>query len=137
MIADIDNDGHNDIIVAGSSTGFGIPVYDNNGNLILNGQHYDLGVLFNIGSGVNYAAWENIGPQLEDGFTNGGVGNVDQPNIAAGDLTGDGQMEIFIQGHRRDYENNRSGYYIFETMLFLNDGDRTFTKVDLNFPDVG
>ncbi len=32
LIADVDNDGHNDIIVAGSSTGFGIPVYDNNGN---------------------------------------------------------------------------------------------------------
>jgi hypothetical protein len=137
LIADVDNDGFNDIIVAGSSTGFGIPVFDNDGNLIRNGQHYDLGVLFNDGSGINYQAWENIGPQLDDGTTNGGAGNVDQPNIAAGDLTGDGRMEIFIQGHHPDYVDDRPGYYIFDTMLMLNNGDRTLTEVDLNLPDVG
>jgi hypothetical protein len=46
-------------------------------------------------------------------------------------------MEIFIQGHHRDYVNDRPGYYIFDTMLMLNNGDRTFTEVDLSLPDVG
>lgn len=130
LIADVDLDGMNDLIVAGSATAF-------NGLEGKNGQQYDFAVMFNLDrTGHNFAAWQHTGPQDEDGTTNGGVGNIDFPNIAVGDLNGDKFPEVFIQGHRREYTvrydsngdgNPKENPYVFEDMLFVNGGDRTFS----------
>lgn len=123
-IADLDKDGHDDIVVAGSSTGF-------NGPPGLNGQQYDFAVLFNVdGTGKNFSTWEAVGPQSELGTTNGGPGNLDEPNLAIGDLTGDGWPDVFVQGHHRDYFV-KDNPYIYATWLFVNNRDRTFTRTAL------
>jgi hypothetical protein len=123
LIRDLDNDGKNDVIITGSSTGQDGPVG-------LNGQQYDFAVLFNDGTGTNYTIWENTGPQNANGGTNGGVGNLDFPSIAVGDLNGDNLPDVFIEGHRRDFTvaNNP---YVYEDIVFLNNGNRTFTQVSL------
>ncbi|MBP9695124.1 MAG: VCBS repeat-containing protein [Candidatus Magasanikbacteria bacterium] len=125
FISDVDLDGKNDIIIAGSSTG-------QNGQVGRDGQQYDFAVLFNDGTGANFAIWENTGVQDAQGrgFTNGGVGNLDFPSIAVGDLNGDNLPDVFIEGHRRDFTvaNNP---YVYENMLFLNNGNRSFSSVPL------
>ena len=121
-IADLDRDGKNDVIIAGSSTG-------QSGEPGKNGQHYDFAVLFNVnGTGKNFEIWENTGPQDPDGTTNGGPGNLDWPSIAVGDLTGDGYPEVFVQGHHRDYTVTDNPY-VYEDVIFVNNGNRTFTAV--------
>jgi hypothetical protein len=130
MITDVDGDGHNDIIIAGSASGFrGPPGLDK--------SQYVFVVLFNRdGSGDDYVTFENPGFQYPNGTTNGGSGSVDFPNIAAGDLAGTGQKDVFLQGHHRDYGGD-VGSYVFESRLFLNNGDLTFTEVDAHLPNVG
>src|SRR5262249_3799998 len=121
-IADVDRDGHNDLIVAGSG-GFG-------GRADLQGgTHYAFAILRNVaGNGTDFVTWENeaIGPDgkpgdLQGNATNSGVGNVDARGIAIGDLDGDGWPEVVIEGHRRQLES--TGRYIFDDMLFLNLGN--------------
>jgi hypothetical protein len=130
LIADVDNDGHNDIIIAGSADAF-------NGPVGMDGSQYDFVVLRNVdGTGNNFVTFENAGVQYPGGTTNGGAGNVDLPNIAVGDLTGDGFPEIFIQGHHRDYAGDWR-MYVFQTRLFVNDGGMWFTEVDIGLPTVG
>jgi hypothetical protein len=136
QIADLDLDGHNDVIIAGSSTG-------QSGRPGRNGQQYDFAVLFNRdGSGKNFQPWEHTGPQEPcGGTTNGGVGNVDFQSIAVGDLTNDRYPDVFIQGHRRDYflkynsdcsrNSNPPDPYVFEDIVFVNNRNRTFTAVPL------
>jgi hypothetical protein len=125
FISDVDLDGKNDIIIAGSSTG-------QNGQVGKDGQQYDFAVLFNDGTGTNFTIWENTGIQDAQGrgSTNGGVGNLDFPSIAVGDLNGDNLPDVFIEGHRRDFTvaNNP---YVYEDIVFLNNGNRTFTQVSL------
>lgn len=143
-IADLDRDGHNDVVIAGSSTGIQGPPG-------LNGQQYDFAVLFNEdGSGRRFRTWEHTGPQDPDGTTNGGVGNVDFPNITIGDLDLDGLPEVLIQGHRRDYGvrfdvngdgNPKDNPYVFEDLLFQNERG-ALRPVDLapylpRFPEPG
>jgi hypothetical protein len=119
-IADVDRDGHNDLIVAGSGGFGGRP--DMPG-----GAHYSFAILRNVdGTGTSFVTWENVGigrdgrPGHLDGHsTNTGVGNVDLQSIAAGDLDGDGWPEIVIEGHRRSSEKN-PGSYVYGTMLFHN-----------------
>jgi hypothetical protein len=123
-IADLDGDGANDVVIAGSSTGQDGPVG-------LNGQQYDFAVLFNDGSGVAFEIWENTGPQDPNGGTNGGVGNLDFPSIAIGDFSGDGELDVFVQGHRRDFDIDTDPY-IFEDLIFVNNGDRSFSRVALD-----
>lgn len=134
-IADLDRDGNNDIVIAGSTTGF-------DGPLGLNGQQYDFVVLFNKdGSGKNFVTFENLGKQdPHGGSTNGGVGNVDLPSIAIGDLDGDGYPEVFIQGHRRDFlvdydikgdGTRKQNPYVFEDLLFVNEGGKGFKAMSL------
>jgi hypothetical protein len=128
-IVDVDNDGNNDIIIAGSAETFAGPVG-------LNGSHYDFAVLRNVdGSGSNFVTFENAGQQLDNGTTNGGTGNLDMDSIAVGDLSGDGLPEVFLQGHHRDYAND-PGRYVFDTRLYLNNVS-TWTELQLNLPDVG
>lgn len=130
LITDVDNDGHNDIIIAGSADAFRGPPG-------LNASHYDFAVLRNVdGTGNNFVTFENAGVQYPSGTTNGGAGNVDSPNIAVGDLTGDGLPEVLIQGHHRDYAGD-VGAYVFETRLFLNDHGTGFTELHLGFANVG
>jgi hypothetical protein len=126
LIADVDRDGTNDIVLAGSTVGFtGRPGQ-------LGSTHYDFAVLRNVdGSGANFITWENVAPDLQGNTTNSGVGNLDFPNAAIGDLTGDGYPEIFIQGHRRDHEGsqrtepNPFRFYIYEDRLFLSKANGT------------
>ncbi len=122
-IADLDGDGARDVVIAGSSTGQDGPVG-------LNGQQYDFAVLFNDGSGTNWTIFEHTGPQDPNGSTNGGVGNLDFPSIAIGDFTGDGRRDVFVQGHRRDF-TVQTNPYVFEDIVFVNNGDRTFTRAAL------
>jgi hypothetical protein len=124
MIADMDTDGKNDVIIAGSNTG-------TNGPPGLNGQQYDFAVLFNDGTGLNFFPWEHVGPQHPLGTTNGGPANVDLPSIAVGDVTGDGYPDVFVQGHHRDYTVEHNPY-VFEDVLFVNNGNRTFRAVYLS-----
>lgn len=129
-LGDVDLDGTLDIIIAGSSDAFAGP-------LGLNGSHYDFAVLRNVGGrGDDFVTFENAGPQFDNGTTNGGTGNLDSPNIALGDLTGDGYPEVFIQGHHRDYLND-PGAYLFNSMLFLNIGGTEFREIELGLTDVG
>jgi hypothetical protein len=58
-------------------------------------------------------------------------------NIATGDLDGDGFPEVFLSGHHRDYLNNNSGVYIFESWLFHNDSGTGFTRVNMPLANVG
>lgn len=133
LIADLDLDRKNDLIVAGSATAF-------NGVSGKNGQQYDFAVMFNSGDGKSFEVWQHTGVQDTDGTSNGGVGNVDFPNIAVGDLNGDKRPEVFIQGHRRDYlvrydvDGNgvdKDNPYVFENMLFVNDGGRAYSTYPL------
>jgi hypothetical protein len=135
-IADVDRDGHNDLIVAGSG-GFG-------GRPDMPGAaHYSFAILRNVdGTGRAFVTWENVGigpdgrpGHLSGNSTNTGVGNVDLQSIAVGDLNGDGWPEIFIQGHRRSLESD-PGRYVFDTMLFLNqkDGDWLWVPGALDLP---
>lgn len=129
-IADVDLDGHNDIVIAGSADAFQGPPG-------LNGTHYDFVVLRNVdGTGDNFVTFENVGVQHPNGTTNGGSGSLDFPNIAVGDLSGDGLPEIFIQGHHRDYDGDFR-YYVYDSRLFLNDGGTSFVELDLGLGDVG
>ncbi|MCK6547152.1 VCBS repeat-containing protein [Myxococcota bacterium] len=132
MITDVDCDGHQDIILAGSSDGFRGPPG-------LNGSQYDFVVLRNVdGTGRNFVTFENAGEQYPGGTTNGGTGSVDFPNIAVGDLTGDGYPEIFTQGHHRDYAVPPGARYVFDTRLFLSVAGATdFQEVEVGLPDVG
>jgi hypothetical protein len=128
-LADIDLDGTLDVIIAGSADAF-------NGPLGLNGSHYDFAVLRNVdGSGGNFATFEHAGVQMALGTTNGGTGNLDSPNIAIGDLTGDLFPEVFIQGHHRDYGRD-AGAYVFDSRIFLNVGG-LFEEIELGLEDVG
>ena len=128
-IADLDRDGKNDVIIAGSSTG-------QSGEPGKNGQHYDFAVLFNVnGTGKNFEIWENTGPQDPDGTTNGGPGNLDWPSIAVGDLTGDGYPEVFVQGHHRDYTVTDNPY-VYEDVIFVNNGNRTLRSHPANISRV-
>lgn len=129
LIADVDNDGTNDIIISGSADGFSGPPG-------MNGVHYGFIVLRNVdGTGNNFQTFENAGHQLPNGTTNGGSGSVDSPNIAIGDLDGDGFPEIFVQGHHRDYENDPTRY-VFQSRLFLNQGGTGFQELDLGLSNV-
>jgi VCBS repeat protein/FG-GAP repeat protein len=119
-IADVDRDGHRDLIVAGSA-GF-------EGRRGMNGKaQYAFAVLLNVdGTGKSFVTWENagIGPDggpgdMAGNTTNTGVANVDTRSIAIGDLDGDGWPEIVIQGHRRFSEKDASAY-VFGDMLFMN-----------------
>lgn len=130
-IADLDRDGRSDLVVAGSMTGL-------DGAPGANGQQYDVAVLYRRGR--SFDVWEHAGPQDRDGTTNGGVGNVDLPNIALGDLDGDRRPELFVQGHRRDFALrwdvdgdgvDKDNPYVFEDLLFQNDGT-SFTRVPLD-----
>lgn len=134
QLADLDNDGTLDVIIAGASDAFPGPPP---GPPTSNGSHYDFAVLFNRdGTGRNFVAWENAGEQYASGTTNGGTGNLDTPSSAVGDLNGDGFQEVFMQGHHRDYAGDSSGY-VFDTRLFLNVAGTEFTELDLGFMDVG
>lgn len=134
LIADMDNDGHPDIVIAGSADAFQGPPP---GPPVMNKSHYGFIVLFNRdGTGRNFVAWEAPGIQYPDGTTNGGAGNVDAPNIAVGDLDGDGLPETFIQGHKRDYAT-APGRYIFDSKLFHNVAGQSFDEVTLSLPAVG
>jgi hypothetical protein len=129
-VADVDLDGTLDILIAGSADAFAGPFG-------LNGSHYDFAVLRNTnGTGADFVTFENVGPQFDNGTTNGGTGNLDSPNIATGDLTNDGYPEVFIQGHHRDYAGD-PGSYLFNSMLFLNIGGTEFREIDLGLADVG
>lgn len=129
-IADLDLDGTNDIVSAGSG-GFAGRVGPNYpGN-----AHYTVAFLLNVdGSGSNYVTWENVHfgrdgrpGHLDGDFTNSGVGNVDLPSIAIGDLNGDNWPEVVVQGHRRWLESpDRFSEYVFGNMLFRNLGDGDF-----------
>ncbi|MCK6550484.1 VCBS repeat-containing protein [Myxococcota bacterium] len=128
-LADVDLDGTNDIVIAGSADGF-------RGAAGMNGTHYDFVVLRNVaGTGRSFVTFENPGVQHAGGTTNGGSGNVDLPNVAIGDLTGDGYPEIVVQGHHRDFEGDASRY-VNDTRLFVGDRGVTFTEVELGLPDV-
>jgi hypothetical protein len=130
VIADVDRDGHNDIVSAGSG-GF-LGVREQPGN-----AHYSFAILRNVdGTGKNFVTWENVGmgPDGKAGHmmgdsTNTGVGNIDFQSIAVGDLNGDGYPEIFIQGHRRNWEKNPGGYR-FDTLFFVNQADGTWVWRD-------
>lgn len=124
--ADLDGDGHQDMIVAGSATAI-------NGPPGMNGQQYDFAVLFNVdGTGNHFVPWEATGIQDPNGGTsNGGPGNLDMPNSIVGDFNGDGLLDVFVEGHHRDYKLKPTNPYIFESVLFTNNGDRTFTRVQL------
>jgi hypothetical protein len=134
VIADVDHDGHNDIVLAGSADAFRGPPP---GPPQTNGSQYDFAVLFNRdGTGKNFVSWENAGIQYPGGTTNGGCGNVDSRNIAIGDLDGDGYPEIFIQGHKRNYGGD-VGSYIFDSKLFLNNAGKSFTELDVGLQHLG
>lgn len=136
VIADVDLDGHNDIISAGSGGFHGVREQPGN-------AHYSFAILRNVdGTGKNFVTWENVGmgpdgkPGHMDGdSTNTGVGNIDFQSIVVGDLNGDRYPEIFIQGHRRDWEKNPGGYK-FDTLFFVNQADGTWVWRDdvLNIP---
>jgi hypothetical protein len=130
LIADIDSDGNNDVIVAGSSDGFAGPVG-------MNGSHYDFVVLRNLdGTGRNFVTFENAGTQYDLGTTNGGTGSLDFPNIAVGDMNGDGFSEVFLQGHHRDYAND-SSRYVFDSRFFLSLGGVDYQELELGLAEVG
>ncbi len=125
-IADLDLDGHNDLIAAGSN-GFG-------GRPEIPGDtHYNFSILRNVdGTGTNFVTWENVsfGPDgrpgdLAGNTTDSGFGNVDLQSIAVGDLNSDGWPEVVVQGHRRDRPRN-VGAYIFGDMLVRNLGGGDF-----------
>ncbi len=132
LITDVDRDGHQDLILSGSSDGFRGPPG-------LNGSQYDFVVLRNVdGTGRNFVTFENAGEQYPGGTTNGGTGSVDFPNIAVGDLTGDGYPEIFTQGHHRNYAVPPGVNYIFNTRLFLSRASGTdFVETEVGLPEVG
>lgn len=131
LIADLDMDGNNDLLLAGSATSFqGPPTSD--------WTHYDFAVLYNRdGTGHNFVTWENGGPPFAPalGVTNGGAGNVDFPNLAVGDVTGDGLPEVLMQGHHKDYSDGVGGAYDFETTLYENRGDH-MVKMPLAMPQL-
>jgi hypothetical protein len=130
LIADVDRDGTNDVLIAGSADAF-------NGPPGMNGSQYDFVVLRNVGgTGDDFVTFEHAGEQIETGETDGGTGSVDFPNIAVGDLTGDCYPEVFLQGHHRDRDAN-DGSYVFDTRLFLNVGGTDFVELDLGLPEVG
>jgi hypothetical protein len=134
VIADVDHDGHNDIVLAGSADAFRGPPP---GPPQTNGSQYDFAVMFNKdGTGHHFVTWENAGIQYPNGTTNGGCGNVDAKNIAIGDLNGDGFPEIFILGHKRDYGGD-VGSYIFDSKLFLNNGGNSFTELNVGLQHLG
>lgn len=130
VIADVDNDGHNDIISAGSGGFLGRRAMPGS-------AHYSFAVLRNVdGTGKNFVTWENVGMGADGkaghmlgDSTNTGVGNVDAQSIVVGDLNGDGHSEIFIQGHRRNFEVDAGGYR-FDTLFFVNQGDGTWVWRD-------
>lgn len=130
-IGDLDNDGFNDIVSAGSG-GFSGRV----GPQYPGSTHYSVAILRNVtGTGLDYVTWENVHigagglpGNLGGDFTNSGVGNVDLPSIAVGDLNGDGWPEVVVQGHRRWLED-RFAEYIFQNFLFRNLGNGDFEWV--------
>ncbi len=131
LIADVDLDGHNDLLVAGSMSNFSGPADSD-------WTHYDFAVLYNEdGSGQNFRTWENGGPRFPGGVgaTNGGAANLDFPSIALGDLDGDGFPEALIQGHHKDYSDGVGGAYRFDTTLYQNRGDR-FERMDVQLPQL-
>lgn len=130
-IGDLDNDGNNDIVSAGSGGFQGRvgPQYPGN-------AHYSIAILRNVdGTGLNYVTWENVHigaggrpGHLGGDFTNSGVGNSDLPSIAVGDLNSDGWPEVVVQGHRRWLED-RFSEYIFQNFLLRNLGNGDFEWV--------
>jgi hypothetical protein len=129
MIADVDNDGHNDVLIAGSTDAFpGPPGFDS--------SQYSFVVLRNVdGTGDNFVTFESAGIQYPNGETNSGSGSVDFPNIAIGDLDGDGFPEVFIQGHHRDYAGD-TGAYVFQSRLFESMRGTAWVEVDVGLPNV-
>lgn len=132
-IGDVDNDGYNDIVSAGSGgfSGRVGPQYPGN-------AHYTIAILRNVdGTGLNYVTWENVHiganglpGHLGGDFTNSGVGNTDLPSIAVGDLNDDGWPEIVVQGHRRWLEHPTNfSRYIFQNFLIRNQGNGDFEWV--------
>ena len=127
LVADVDLDGQNDVLIAGSMSNFSGPQDSD-------WTHYDFAVLYNRdGSGRSFTTFENGGPRFPGGVgaTNGGAGNIDFPNIALGDLDGDGFPEALIQGHHKDYSDGVGGAYRFDTRLYRNLGDR-FEQMDVD-----
>src|SRR5689334_10345901 len=68
---------------------------------------------------------------------NGGSGNMDLPNIATGDLTGDGLIDVVIQGHHPDLGGADPSKYVFDSRVFINQGEGRFTEANLSLADVG
>ncbi len=127
LIADVNLDGRNDILLAGSMSNFAGPAGTP-------WSHYDLAVLYNNdGSGQNFALWQNAGPPFPGGIgaTNGGAGNIDFPNMALGDVDADGLPDLLVQGHHKDYSDGVGGSYRFDTRLYRNMGTGF---ADMNIP---
>lgn len=128
QLADVDNDGDRDILIAGSADAFIGPTGPS--------SFYDFVVLRNNGS-LRFTAWENNSTLVSGGQMNGGSGNIDLPNMATGDLTGDGLPDVVIQGHHPDFGGANSSRYIFDTRVFINQGNARFSEAQLSLPDLG
>src|SRR5207253_2233263 len=93
-------------------------------------------VLRNVhGNASSFVTFENVPRPLADGSIIGGSRTLDFPNIAIGDLTGDGYPEVFIQGRHKSGRGD--GLDVMDSRLFYNSSGTSFEELAVPLPDVG